>query len=115
VSSRAIPTPSGWYEGRCKDCAEPAIKNAARCEACRKEHNKVEARRRRERKEAGLCTVCGGKAIVVDGEPLTTCKTHREYYAERARAARAARVRAPPLRARDEASPPAEGARALSR
>jgi hypothetical protein len=84
----ATGTVPGWYEGRCKDCSEPATKDAARCEACRKEHNKVEARRSKARKEAGLCRVCGAKAVVVDGEPLSVCKTHREYYAARARAPR---------------------------
>jgi len=75
---------AGWYPGRCKDCALPA-KGGARCDECRLAHNARETARRDERKARGRCTVCGERAATIGGEALTTCPTHREYYAERAR------------------------------
>lgn len=80
MSTGTVP---GWYPGRCKDCAEPALEDAARCDECRVAHNAREARRRKARRKAGECTVCGASAVVVDGEPLATCKVHREYYRAR--------------------------------
>jgi hypothetical protein len=77
-------TKSGWYPGRCKDCAEPALEDAARCAECRVAHNARETARRKARRKAALCTVCGAKAVTVDGVALTTCKLHREYYRARA-------------------------------
>jgi hypothetical protein len=74
----------GWYPGRCKDCAEPALDGMQRCAVCRVAHNAREAKRRKARRKAGECTVCGAKAIVVDGWTLSTCETHREYYRARA-------------------------------
>lgn len=82
-------TQPGYYEGRCKDCANPALEDSARCDGCRIEHNARETARRKARKKAALCRVCGTKAVVVDGEALSTCRTHRAYYIERGRAARA--------------------------
>lgn len=76
---------AGWYPGRCKDCAQTAAEGGARCEACRLAHNAREAARRDDRKARGRCAVCGERAATVAGEPLTTCPTHRAYYAERAR------------------------------
>jgi aerobic-type carbon monoxide dehydrogenase small subunit (CoxS/CutS family) len=55
-----------------------------RCAECRLAHNAREAARRKARRTAALCTVCGAKAVTVDGEPLSTCKAHREYYRTRA-------------------------------
>ena len=75
---------AGWYPGRCKDCAEPALEGAARCDTCRKAHNARESARRAERKDAGKCTVCGERAVKVDGVRLSTCETHREYFRARA-------------------------------
>lgn len=79
---------SGYYPGRCKDCAEPAAEGSVRCDGCRVEHNNREAARRKERRRAKQCRVCGAKAVVVDGEPLSTCRVHRAYYVERAKEAR---------------------------
>jgi len=76
-------TRSGWYPGRCRECAEPATEGA-RCADCRVAHNAREAERRRARKAAGACTVCGERAVRVDGVRLTTCAVHREYYRARA-------------------------------
>lgn len=75
---------AGHYPGRCKDCANPAVAGRARCAACGKEHNAREAARRAERKAAAKCVVCGERAARVDGEPLSTCPTHREYFRARA-------------------------------
>ncbi len=77
-------TKPGWYPGRCKECAAPALEGMHRCAECRTAHNAREAARRKARRKAGVCTVCGAKAVLVDGATLTTCKTHREYYRERA-------------------------------
>lgn len=79
-------TKPGWYPGRCKDCASEDLVGA-RCKACRAAHNEREANRREARRKAARCTVCGAKAVLVDGAPLATCKVHREYYRARARVA----------------------------
>lgn len=63
-----------------------ALDGGARCDECRRAHNAREAARRAERKAAGRCTVCGERAVRVEGEPLATCTTHREYYRARAAA-----------------------------
>lgn len=76
-------TRSGWYPGRCKDCAEPAVEGA-RCATCRLAHNARSAKRRAALLAAGQCTVCGGRAVRVAGALLTTCGVHREYYRVRA-------------------------------
>lgn len=73
----------GWYPGRCKDCASTDLVGA-RCAACAAAHSAREAVRRAERKAAGKCTVCGERAVRVDGQTLTTCKAHREYFRARA-------------------------------
>lgn len=78
-------TRSGWYPGRCKDCASTDLVGA-RCAECSAAHNAREAARRAERKADGKCTVCGERAVRVDGGALTTCKAHREYYRARAAA-----------------------------
>jgi hypothetical protein len=77
-------TVPGWYPGRCRECAEPALEGMHRCAECRVAHNAREAARRKARRKAGQCTVCGAKATVVDGEPRSTCKVHGEYYRARA-------------------------------
>lgn len=81
-------TKPGWYPGRCKDCASEDLVGA-RCATCRAAHNERESKRRKARRKAGTCTVCGSPAAVVGGEPLTVCKVHREYYRRRDAAARA--------------------------
>jgi len=65
-------------------CDGAVDKGARCCEPCRLKHNRraAESRARLKRKKA--CTVCGAPAVVVDGQPLTLCKTHREYYRARA-------------------------------
>lgn len=77
--------PAGWYRGRCKDCSANAIEGLQRCEDCRAAHNAREAERRAERRDAAKCWVCGQRAVVVNGQALSTCKIHREYFAARAR------------------------------
>jgi hypothetical protein len=77
---RANPC-KGRESGCTADCAE-----GGRCEPCRQAHNARETARRQARKDACRCTVCGAKAARVGGQSLTTCPTHRAYYAERARA-----------------------------
>lgn len=72
----------GWYPGRCKDCASTELVGA-RCKACAAFHAEREAARRAKRKAAGECVVCGARAARVDGQSLTTCPTHREYYRAR--------------------------------
>lgn len=57
-----------------------------RCENCRLIHNERERTRRQARRQACRCTVCGSKAVKVNGIALSTCAVHREYYSERARA-----------------------------
>lgn len=70
---------------RCKDCAEPAAEDSARCETCRPLHNAREQARREERKRKRQCRVCGAKAVKDEaGRLLSTCSTHREYYRARA-------------------------------
>lgn len=80
----ATGTVPGWYPGRCKDCPSEDLVGA-RCETCRVEHNAREVTRRKARRKARQCSVCGGKAAVVDGVALATCQTHREYFATRQR------------------------------
>ena len=77
--SRANPC-KGRELGCTADCPE-----GGRCDPCRKAHNARETARRQARKAARRCTVCGRKAARVGGQALTTCPTHREYYATRAR------------------------------
>lgn len=82
--SRANPC-KGREAGCTADCEA-----GSRCANCRRRHNARETARRIERKARRRCTACGAKAVKVGGQPLTTCQTHREYYAERARPASAA-------------------------
>lgn len=77
--SRANPC-KGREAGCTADCDE-----GGRCGNCRAAHNARETARRQARKARRQCRVCGAKAATVGGEPLTTCPTHRAYYAERAR------------------------------
>ncbi len=41
------------------------------------------ARRRLELKKAHRCVVCGLKAVVKNGVPMTVCRKHRKYYQTR--------------------------------
>lgn len=69
--------------GRYAGCtADPA--GARMCVPCRAAHAAKEAARRAARKADGRCVVCARRAARVEGEPLTTCPTHREYYRARA-------------------------------
>lgn len=70
-------------KGREDGCTQDPPVDGGRCDSCRALHNAREASRRAERKAAAKCTVCGGRAVVLDGAPLTLCKTHREYYRAR--------------------------------
>lgn len=72
----------GREEGCTADCDA-----GSRCDNCRAIHNAREAQRRQERRAKGKCVVCGAKAATRDGQPLTLCPTHVEYYAERQRSA----------------------------
>lgn len=78
------PHPSRDAGLACKDCPSAPMKGARRCKACALTHNARETARRAERRARGLCHVCGGKGARVDGETLSTCPTHREYYRARA-------------------------------
>lgn len=71
-------------------CTADPPKGATTCDGCRLEHNRRAAERRAELAASGKCTVCGARAARVDGETLATCPIHREYFATRAVAARAA-------------------------
>ena len=82
--SRANPC-KGREAGCTADCEA-----GGRCANCRRLHNARETARRVERKARRRCTACGARAAKVGGQVLTTCQTHREYYAERARLASAA-------------------------
>lgn len=67
---------------RCKDCSHDADAGA-RCARCAKAHRRREAERRAAHKAAGACVVCGERAARVNGQTLTTCPVHREYYRAR--------------------------------
>lgn len=73
--------------GRYAGCTADNV-DARMCDNCRAEHNRRERERRAALKDAGKCLVCGKRAAVVEGVTLTTCRAHREYYRERAAAAR---------------------------
>jgi hypothetical protein len=79
--SRANPC-RGRTSGCTADCEE-----GGRCDNCRKARNAQAAARRQAAKAAHRCTFCSAKAAKVDGRWLTTCPTHREYFAERSRLA----------------------------
>jgi hypothetical protein len=70
---------AGRYAGCTADNGD-----ARMCDNCRAEHNRRERGRRAALRAAAKCTVCGGRAVVVDGKALSTCKVHREYYRARA-------------------------------
>lgn len=59
---------------RCDACRHAAV----RCKACRKRRAAVRRGERAKWRKLGLCILCGDKCAVVDGEPLTRCKVHRE-------------------------------------
>jgi hypothetical protein len=65
-------------------CGAAVAKGARCCETCRLEHARRAAEWRARCKRAKACTVCGARAVVVNGSPLTLCKVHREYYRARA-------------------------------
>lgn len=71
-------------KGRYAGCTADPPHDHGKCDSCRAVHNANEAARRAARKAEGNCVVCGARAVKVDGESLTTCKTHREYYRARA-------------------------------
>jgi hypothetical protein len=68
----------------CKNCSKPPAPGKVRCEECAELHNLTEAKRRAERRAAGLCVVCGAPAALDDdGEPQSLCPADRETYAYR--------------------------------
>jgi hypothetical protein len=68
---------------RCDNCG----RRSARCDACRAKRAAARARRRAERKAAGLCTECPAKAYQIGGRRLTLCRTHALQLTERSNAA----------------------------
>lgn len=76
-------------KGRETGCTGKPKRGELRCKVCKELHNARERERRQSRKAAALCTVCGAEAAKVNGVSLGTCQAHREYFAERAQAARA--------------------------
>ena len=70
-------------KGREAGCTADPKPGATRCDNCKRAHNERERARRKSRRKAHRCTVCGARAVVVNGVALATCQLHREYFAER--------------------------------
>lgn len=88
-----MPGQSGWYPGRCRDCARKAKKGASRCKECAAERRAAAAKLRAERRRKRLCVTCGKPAVVLpDGAVMGTCERHREYFRARDEAARKQRA-----------------------
>ena len=84
---RGEPTRLNPCKGHEAGCTGRLRLGETRCKNCKALHNARERERRKARREACQCRVCGEPAIVVNGVALSTCPVHREYYSERARAA----------------------------
>lgn len=65
----------------CWDCSSPPLPDARRCRSCNDAHNERERERRRVRREAGLCVVCGDPAVRdAEGRFMSLCDEHRRAY-----------------------------------
>jgi len=76
-------------KGREHGCLGETEGGRARCRVCADVHAAREAERRRARRAASACWVCGQDvAIDPEGYQLTTCSAHARYFATRGRKAR---------------------------
>lgn len=74
-------------KGRETGCTADPAPGCSRCDHCRRIHNEREAARRKARRKAFACWVCGADAEeTAPGVFACTCAVHASYRAARARA-----------------------------